>query len=86
MLAIAGFCFVQNSSRLCENSVPVQPPPEFRGLWRRGRQKIAKNYALRGDTETRVEFLHGLQDFRTNTTPLIKNGFSVAKVWCRINP
>jgi len=51
---------VQNLSRPCENSAPDQSPPEFRGLQRRGRQKIVKNYAPRGDTEAHVEFSHGL--------------------------
>jgi hypothetical protein len=32
----------RSGSRLCENFMPVQPPPEFRGLWRRGWQKIVE--------------------------------------------
>jgi hypothetical protein len=60
-----GRFYVRNSCRPCENSASAQPRPEFRGLWWRGQQKIAKNHPPRGHTETKIEFSHGLLDLCT---------------------
>jgi hypothetical protein len=39
--------------------------PKFRGLWSRRAKKIAKIGSLREHMEPRIEFSHGLHDFRS---------------------
>ncbi len=54
---------MQKSYRPCENSAAHQALPQFRGLWARRAEKIAKIRSPRDRTEHRIEFSHGLLNF-----------------------